>query len=372
MLGLYIHIPFCHSICPYCDFCKSVSNENRQKEYVKALCTELKIKNINNYSFNTVYIGGGTPSSISLKLLETLLESLTKTIDVNKLIEFTIEVNPQDINEELVKILSKYHITRVSIGVQTFVPKLQKLINRFITEEELNKKINLLNNYQINNINVDLMYAIPSQTLEDVDIDLSIVTKLNITHISYYSLILEEHTIFYHLVKQNKLKLISEDLEAKMYHHICNILRKNKFNRYETSNFAKKGYRSIHNLIYWNCDEYLSLGASGSSYYNHCRFTTTNNINKYIQGINNHKVELDETINLSMQEEKKEAIILGLRKKQGIDINKFKQKFGISIFDAYPNINYLIEEGSLKLNYNHVYIPDKYVYITNHIILKII
>ena len=196
MLGLYIHIPFCHSICPYCDFCKSVSNENRQKEYVKALCTELKIKNINNYSFNTVYIGGGTPSSISLKLLETLLESLTKTIDVNKLIEFTIEVNPQDINEELVKILSKYHITRVSIGVQTFVPKLQKLINRFITEEELNKKINLLNNYQINNINVDLMYAIPSQTLEDVDIDLSIVTKLNITHISYYSLILEEHTIF--------------------------------------------------------------------------------------------------------------------------------------------------------------------------------
>ena len=216
------------------------------------------------------------------------------------------------------------------------------------------------------------MYAIPSQTLEDVDIDLSIVTKLNITHISYYSLILEEHTIFYHLVKQNKLKLISEDLEAKMYHHICNILRKNKFNRYETSNFAKKGYRSIHNLIYWNCDEYLSLGASGSSYYNHCRFTTTNNINKYIQGINNHKVELDETINLSMQEEKNETIILGLRKKQGIDINRFKQKFGISIFDAYPNINYLIEEGSLKLNYNHVYIPDKYVYITNHIILKII
>ena len=132
----------------------------------------LKASTLSPFNLSLIHIW--TPSSISLKLLETLLESLTKTIDVNKLIEFTIEVNPQDINEELVKILSKYHITRVSIGVQTFVPKLQKLINRFITEEELNKKINLLNNYKINNINVDLMYAIPSQTLEDVDIDLSL------------------------------------------------------------------------------------------------------------------------------------------------------------------------------------------------------
>lgn len=372
MLGLYIHIPFCHSICPYCDFCKSVSNENKQKEYVKALCTEMKIKNIDNYSFNTVYIGGGTPSSLPLKLLEILLEELNKTINLKNLKEFTIEVNPQDINEELVKLFSKYHITRVSIGVQTFVPKLQNLINRFITKEELIEKIRLLNQYQITNINIDLIYAIPTQNMKDVDYDLSIVTKLNISHISYYSLILEEHTVFYHLYKQKKLHLISEDLEAKMYHHICNFLKKNKFNRYETSNFSKKGYRSIHNLIYWNCDEYLSLGASGSSYYNHCRFTTTYNINNYIKGAEINKIELEEKNELSQQDEEHEMIILGLRKRNGINIKKFYQKFARTIFDAFPNINHLIEEGSLKLNNNQLYIPDKYVYITNHIILKII
>ena len=250
MLGLYVHIPFCNKICPYCDFYKLVASDNLKKKFVNALSQEMKIKNLDKYFFDSLYIGGGSPSCLKLDLLEELFSNLSHFIDLKNLKEFTIEVNPSDITEEMVILLSKYHITRVSIGIETFSPKLQKLINRFISYKELERKIHILHKYHIENINIDLMYALPSETFEDLDNDLKLITQLKPTHISAYSLILEERTIFYHLYVNNKLTLIDDKMESRMYHHVCNFLTKNGYFHYETSNFAKKGYESIHNRIY--------------------------------------------------------------------------------------------------------------------------
>lgn len=372
MLGLYIHIPFCKKICPYCDFCKTVSNEERQYNYIEALLKELKLKNLKNYKFDTVYIGGGTPSSLDTKLLDNFLKELNKFLDFKKVKEFTIETNPNDLDEDFIKIIANNNINRVSIGVQTFNPKLQKIIDRYINIEDLYTKIELLNKYNINNVNVDMIYAIPTQTIEDLKFDLEILSKLKIEHISYYSLILEEKTIFNYLYKNNKLQLVDENDEVKMFHYICNYLNKYGFKRYETSNFSKKNFQSIHNLIYWNCDEYLSLGASGSSYFENKRFTTTSNISKYIFNINRNIIELDEEIILTKEEQMNEEIILGLRKTKGINIIKFYNKYNVSIYDKFSSIRQLLDEGLLKLKNNRIYIPQKYIYITNHIILRII
>lgn len=372
MLGLYIHIPFCNSICPYCDFCKRVSSEKVKQTYLKALLEEMKIKKLDAYAFDTLYIGGGTPSSLQIDDLEKLFQSLSKYIDLKSMKEFTFECNPLDITPKLCTILAKYHVNRVSIGVQTFQKKLQRVINRYITIEEIKEKISLLQSVKITNVNIDMMFAIPSQSFSDVESDLKKLLELDIQHISYYSLILEEHTIFSHLQKAHKLECIDEKLEAKMYHHICHTLEKGGFNRYETSNFSKKGYESLHNLIYWNCEEYIALGLGASSYYHSIRSTTTTHMQNYLDGIQKNVVVLQEEIKLSIEDKMKETVILELRKKEGIDEKKFYQLFHIDIKCKFQSIYSLIGDGLLVEEKNYLFIPQKYVYITNHIILKII
>ncbi|MCM1259410.1 MAG: radical SAM family heme chaperone HemW [Prevotella sp.] len=372
MLGLYIHIPFCNQICPYCDFCKRVSNSFYQKQYVEALLEEMKIKNLSQYAFDTVYIGGGTPSSLCLEDLERLLLGIETGISLVDCQEVTIEVNPEDITEELVRVLAKHHITRISIGIQTFVPRLQRIINRFTTLDEIKKKIALFHQVGICNINIDLMYAIPGETLDDVINDLACAISLPIQHISYYSLILEEHTLFHHLYQKQELVLVDETLEEKMYYTIIDTLKSHQFHHYETSNFSKIGYESKHNLIYWNCESYHAIGTSSSSYVNHHRFTNTRNLFSYINGIQKGQVLLEENDYIDELESMKEEVILGLRKIQGIDLLAFQKKFQKSLMEVFPHIPFLLEEGMLEEKQNHIAIPHRYLYITNHILLKII
>lgn len=372
MLGLYIHIPFCNQICPYCDFCKRVSSRFYHVQYVDALLAEMKLKKLHQYAFNTIYIGGGTPYSLSLEELERLLSGLDTNLQLSSCQEFTFEVNPEDITEELINLLAKYHISRVSIGIQTFVPHLQQLIKRFTNLDDIKKKIALLNQAGIYNINIDLIYAIPGETLDDVIYDVTCAISLPIQHISYYSLILEEHTIFYHLYQKQKLSLVDEALEEKMYYTIINMLKNHQFNHYETSNFSKKGYESKHNLIYWNCESYHAIGTSSSSYVNHKRSTNTRNLIDYITHIQHGVVLLDEDIVISDIEAMKEELILGLRKIQGVSLTTFKEKFHLALQEAFPNVIALIEQGLLEEKNNHIAIPYRYLYITNHILLKII
>lgn len=372
MLGLYIHIPFCNQICPYCDFCKRVSQSSYQTQYIDALLAEMKIKKLDQYAFDTVYIGGGTPSSLSLENLDRLFLGIEKSIPLSHCQEVTIEVNPEDITEELASLLARHHISRVSIGIQTFVPHLQQVIKRFTTRDDIHKKITLFHRVGINNINIDLMYAIPGETLDDVIDDLTCAVSLPIQHISYYSLILEEHTLFYHLYQKQKLTLVDEELEEKMYYTIIDTLQKHQFHHYETSNFSKIGYESKHNLIYWNCESYHAIGTSSSSYINHHRSTNTRDLLSYLSYMQKGEIALDEDEEINEYEAMKEEVILGLRKIQGIDILAFQAKFQKSIIEVFPQIPFLIEEGLLEKKQNYIAIPYRYLYITNHILLKII
>ncbi len=372
MLGLYIHIPFCKKICSYCDFCKMVSSKNVRNNYLNALYEEMKLKKINNYQFDTLYIGGGTPSSLTIDELAYLFSSIEEYVDLKNLKEFTIECNPEDITDEFCKLIKKKYITRISIGIQTFNEDLQNIINRNFDFNSLKEKILLLRSHSFDNINIDMIYALPNQTKEMLDEDLNMLLQLDINHISYYSLILEKHTVLHHLLEKNKISLSSEKLENLMYHHICHILEKNGFKRYEISNFAKKGYQSLHNLIYWNCEEYIGLGLNSSSYYHNIRSTTTYQMKEYLQSVNNGEIALAEKNTLSKKDKMEEEVILGLRKKAGIDKKRFYNKYHLNIEDYFTNIPNLKKDGLLIEKNNHLSIPQKYVYITNHIILKII
>ena len=281
MKGLYIHIPFCNSICNYCDFTKLVSSDEVKTKYVDRLLQEIdhyedELKNI-----NTVYIGGGTPNSLSLKLLKKIFKKIDKYLDES--IESSIELNPELINIDLIKLLKEYKFNRVSIGVESFNNNILKSINRKHSIDDVFNAIKLLKENGINNINIDLMYGLPNQTINDIKTDLDYFYKLEIPHISYYSLILEDKTVFHHLMDNKKLVLPDDDLVADMYEYISNDLCIHNYNHYEISNYSKKNHESIHNLIYWNQEEYVGVGLGASGFLNHYRYTNNKSMKKYLE-----------------------------------------------------------------------------------------
>ena len=294
------------------------------------------------------------------------------SINLKNLDEFTIELNPNDITNELINLLKQYHVSRVSIGVQTFNKKLQTLINRPFDKSILNDKILKLKEAGINNINLDMIYAIPSQTVKEFEKDLDDAISLSPNHLSVYSLILEEHTIFYHLYTKGKLQLTDEETESQMYKLLCDKLKKNNFIHYETSNFSLAGYQSKHNLIYWNCDEYIGIGPSASSYFNNYRITNINNMQEYIDYVNTNNENYLEKIFISKEEAMSEYVMLGLRLTSGISKSKFFDKFNINLKEQFKQIEQLIDEKLLIETDDFIFIPEDLFYISNYIITKII
>jgi oxygen-independent coproporphyrinogen-3 oxidase len=275
--SIYIHIPFCKKICNYCDFCKIYYDENTAEKYLESLKKEIESYSING-TYKTIYIGGGTPSSLSITLLEKLFSYL-KNIKLVDDYEFTFECNIDDITEEKLRLLKDNRVNRLSIGVETINRDLQKFINRLHTKEEITNKITISKKY-FSNINIDLIYAIPGETLEILKEDLDFITNFNINHISLYSLIIEEHTKLY----IDNVKPIDDNLDYEMYYYIINYLKEKGYKHYEVSNFAKEGYQSIHNLTYWNNNKYYGLGLGASGYINNTRYNNTRSITKYLKG----------------------------------------------------------------------------------------
>ena len=275
--SVYIHIPFCNSICSYCDFCKLLYNENIVDKYLDSLEKEIK-DNYKNEIINTLYIGGGTPSSLNIKELNKLFD-IIKIFKINKKYEFTIEMNLSDINEEKLKLFKENGVNRISIGVESVNPKYFEFLNRKSNKNEVISKIELVKKY-FNNFNIDLMYAFPNEEIKEVIDDLSFIISMNPTHISIYSLIIEEHTKIF----IDKITPIDEELESKMYYNIIKELKKNGYNHYEISNFAKEGFESVHNQVYWNNEHYYGFGLGASGYISNIRYTNTRSINKYLDG----------------------------------------------------------------------------------------
>ncbi len=356
--SVYIHIPFCNTICSYCDFCKIFYNSNLVDKYLDTLEQEIKTK-YKNEIINTIYIGGGTPSSLPLKELKKLFQ-ITKLFKTD-LKEFTIECNIETITEEKLKLFKENGVNRISIGIQTLNDKYIKFLNRNHNKKLVDKKIKLVKKY-FNNINIDLIYAIPDETLEELNEDLDYIVNLDIPHISTYSLIIEEHTKLY----IDKTKNIDEELDYKMYNNIIAKLEKNNYIHYETSNFAKPDYESKHNLTYWNNEEYYGFGLGASGYIKNIRYTNTRSINKYLE--NSYIKELHK---LNKKETIENEFIFGLRKIQGINKETFYKKYKIDIC-TLNSVNKMLKEEKLIDDGNYIYLNKKYLYTANDILIEFI
>lgn len=333
MRGLYLHIPFCNSLCKFCDFPKRIKqNEELKKAYLNKLIEDLN-KLDSKLCFDTVYIGGGTPNSLSLELLESLFKEVKK-LHLNPNLEYTIECNFELINEGQVRLFKKYGINRVSFGIQTFNQKIGKYINRQSSFELCQEKIALLNNYGIENINADFIFGLPYQSLDDVKNDLLLINSLSLKHVSYYSLILEDRSVLGYEIKGNKITLPDIDLAADMYELIQKELPKMGYSQYEISNFCRDGYESKHNKIYWELDEYYGLGMSAASYNNNKRYTNSKLINEYLEDKNISNDDVSEG----------EFFFLGLRLTKGILLKKYQEKFQKDPYQKYP-IKDLIDKG---------------------------
>lgn len=359
MKSVYIHIPFCRNICAYCDFCKMLYLPALVDKYLVALNEEITTK-YKNEKIKTLYIGGGTPSCLSLEQLEKLFKIVEK-LNLSKESEITIEFNIEDITEEKLLLIKKYNVNRISIGIQTLNSKFFDLLGRTNNKKEIKNKIKLCKKY-FKNINIDLMYGFNTQTINDLEEDLDFFLQLQIPHISIYSLILEKNTKLF----INKYAPIEEDLEATMYMHIIKTLTKNGYNHYEISNFSLPGFESVHNKVYWENNQYYGFGLGASSYIDYKRMTNTRSITKYLKQDYNYYEET-----LTTNEIMDYQIILNLRLIDGINKTNFYNKFGKSVLECY-NYSSLIDDGFIEENEQSIWIKEKYLYISNNIILKFI
>ncbi len=359
MKGLYIHIPFCKSICSYCDFTKRVSNEDNYKKYIDRLIDELDSYKKNLFNIDTVYIGGGTPNVLPLELLEKLFIKIKPILDNS--VENSIELNPELISDDLCKLLYKYNFNRVSLGVQTLDDISIKLLNRHHTKEDVINSFNHLRNNKIDNINVDLMFGIPYTSMDSVKNDLDFILNLNPAHISYYSLIIEEKTVINFKIQNKNIIPLDDDLIADMYDYIKSRLSSNGYKHYEISNFAKPGFESKHNRIYWNLDEYIGIGLGSSGYLNGIRYDNNHDFKAYF----NDFIEYSE--NLSIEEKKNEFMMLGLRLIDGISISRYKELFNSNIFDDFKNIEGLINRGLLEVSNDNIRIPYDKILLANQV-----
>lgn len=357
-MSIYIHIPFCNSICTYCDFCKIFYNKKYINDYLNNLEQEIKVR-YKSEIVNTIFIGGGTPSSLDDEELIRLM-NIIEIFKLNDNYEFTVECNIESITENKLKIMKKYGVNRISIGVESFDNSIIKLLGRNHTKKDVYNKMEIVKRY-FSNINIDLIYA----AYDDINIlksDIDCFLKLDIPHISTYSLIIEDNTV----LKINGMKNIDEDIDYEMYKYIEDTLEKNDYIHYEISNYAKNGYQSKHNLVYWNNEEYYGFGLSSTSYINNERITNTKNLRKYLNG---------EYLDTSVYEDKdirmENEIMLGLRKLDGINLDRFKDKFNVSLEDIY-NIDNLVRNGYLIRDNNCIKIDKKYMYISNEIIVRIL
>ena len=365
-IGVYVHIPFCKKKCDYCDFISYCNKDNLIDDYVQAVKAEIQTQNIKP-EITTIYIGGGTPSYIDSKYIIEILEKI-KEKNVSSNAEITIEVNPGTVTKEKLEDYIKSGINRISIGLQTTNDELLKQIGRIHNFTQFLETYKLAKKVGFKNINVDLMLGLPNQRIKDLKESLEQIIKLKPKHISVYSLIVEDGTPIANKIEKGEMQLPDEELERNMYWFVKNTLELNGFIHYEISNFAKKGYESKHNLNCWNQKEYIGIGASAHSYRDITRYSNTENIEEYIENVNNGNFNRNKIIHEVQKEDdaKKEFMLLGLRKIKGVDINQFKNKFGDNPIYLFRNeLKKLTDERLLIIDNNNIRLTNKGLDLAN-------
>lgn len=370
-IALYIHIPFCKQKCFYCDFPSYACKDKLMESYVDALCIEIKDK-CKNYIIKTLFIGGGTPSYLdhnSLRKLMNTISELRFTEDAEK----TIECNPGTVSKEKFEIIRKGGINRLSFGLQTTNNELLKSIGRIHTFESFKENYFLARSLGFENINIDMMFGLPKQSVEEFIKGLREIVELKPEHISSYSLIIEEGTAFYNLYEKDKLEVPSEEEERDMYREGKKFLEKNGYKQYEISNFSKEGKECRHNEVYWMCEEYLGVGVSASSFIDEKRVKNIDSIEEYIENINQGKSIVEEEYENTREDDIEEFMFMGLRMNVGISEKKFKEKFGVDVDSIYKNvINKNIKLGLLKRKCGTLYLNDLGIELSNSVMSDMI
>lgn len=354
--GIYIHIPFCESRCHYCDFCSSIIDKNQVGKYFKYLKKEIMLYNelLKNRIIDTIFIGGGTPSSVDEKYIGDLFDLLNR-YEIKSDAEITIETNPNSLTLTKANSYKSFGINRISIGAQSFNDKILKTIGRIHTKKQIYKAVENANKANINNINIDLMSSLPHQKFKDIENSLDEIKKLNPTHISYYSLILEENTKLFEMYQHDDSPFVGEITDRKMYHYIVEKLRDMNYEQYEISNFAKDGYKCRHNIRYWKLKDYISFGMSSSSNIENLRYTNSSNFNNYYSFIDKNKKPIVFSETLSIQDRINEFIIMGIRLNDGVNIEEINKRFNIDFENLYKYeldkniLNGLIEKNKYNI-----------------------
>ena len=348
--SLYIHIPFCESICDYCDFAKLQYFHSLAEKYLVALQRELN-ERVDNKELNTIYIGGGTPTSLDDEQFEELLKMVLPYS--KKVLEYTVEANPESLTLSKIKLMKKYGVNRLSIGVESTDDKILQSINRKHTFKDVKNAVELTRKNGINNINLDLIIGLPNVTEKMLDKDIENILSLNPDHVSCYSLTVHEHTVFY----LNGIDEPVEEFAYDAYKHINQVLENSGFKHYEVSNWAKPGRESKHNLAYWNNERYYGIGLAASGYVDNVRYRNTTNFTKYISFEN----EIEQEI-VTEKDQIEYEIMLRLRTKYGLNI----KTLGVEL--SKETIDRNISEGFLKLDgdilsatFNGMMILDKIV-----------
>ena len=373
-LGLYIHIPFCVKKCDYCDFYSLCHDYELEVEYINALCSHIKTEAhlYKDYNFDTIFIGGGTPSVLNLESFEKLVNCIKKHLKLTQGGEFTIEANPGTLSREKLECYRKNGINRLSIGLQSTSNKELAVLGRIHTFDEFGESYYLARECGFDNISVDIMYGLPNQALDDFKKTLDHVCEFNPEHISAYCLKIEENTPFGK--RQDSLSLPSDEEEYEMYMTLCSILNKKGWSQYEISNFSKENRRSNHNLKYWQSEEYIGFGPSAHSFFNGKRYFYSKDIKQYIKQANNGNV-----VRISEDEEGKthidkmdEYVLLKLRLSDGISPAEFEQRFGKSFLSEYPNIEKYIKSDHVSIKNGFYSFTPKGFFVSNYILTDIL
>ncbi|EGT4530492.1 TPA: radical SAM family heme chaperone HemW [Clostridioides difficile] len=388
MLGLYVHIPFCVKKCKYCDFNSYKMDIDSKKRYIEDLKIEMelysnklykdnKYKNKECCSLNkndkitSIFVGGGTPSILTSDEIREVFISIKEMFDIDENAEITIECNPGTLTLEKLKTMKEIGINRLSIGLQAVQEKHLNFIGRIHTYEEFEKNYKDALSVGFKNINVDLMYSLPNQTLCDWKETLEKVVHLNPTHISAYSLILEEGTELYNMYESNKFELIDENVDIEMYEYTINYLKSKGYNQYEISNYSKEGYNCEHNILYWECEHYIGIGAGASGYINENRYNNVESLEDYHLSLVKREKPIQENEILSEKDMIEEKIFMGLRMNKGIKFEDFKKKFGIDFREKYnKQIEMLLARKLINQSFEGIQLTQKGREISNSVFIE--
>lgn len=332
----YIHIPFCHHICHYCDFNKVFMKNQPVEQYLQSLDKEMSMAE-NKSGYKSIFVGGGTPTSLDETQIQYFVESIAQNLPLTSGGEYTFEANPGDLTPAKMNILKMNGVNRLSIGVQSFNDAHLKRIGRTHTKKEVLQTVRNAEKAGFDNVSIDLIYGLPEQTLEDVLDTTRQALALGLPHYSIYSLIIEPKTVFYNLMSKGSLPLPKEETEADMYEAVMELMAASGLHQYEISNFARPGFESIHNLTYWNNEEYYGFGAGAHGYVKGIRYANYGPLKKYMEPLEKGELPRISSQHTTKREQMEEEMFLGLRKMAGVSIADFKKKYNenpLSLFEG--------------------------------------